>query len=187
MANELPKRNNLQKLRHIPKIIHHVTANNQQLWKRIQRFDLDDLGSDFTFTDRLARENGWTFDFATRCIDEYKKFIFLICISGKSMTPSDQVDQVWHLHLIYTRSYWIDFCQNTLKLEIHHGPTKGGSSEKTKYNDQYEATKAYYKETFRKEPPEDIWPSSKIRFGELRFTRVNMHRNWVIPKFTFTL
>jgi hypothetical protein len=159
-----------------------MTEKQKILWTKIHDFEIDDIDSDFTFTDRLARENGWTMVYSLRVIEEYKKFIFLICIAEHPLTPSDQIDQVWHLHLIYTKSYWIDLCKNTLSLDIHHGPTKGGEKEKAKYNDLYEATKMLYQRTFEKEPPTDIWPSSKVRFGELNFTRVNKHRNWIIPK-----
>jgi hypothetical protein len=107
-------------------------SRTKTLWDKLEEFQLDDFDSTFTFTDRLCRENGWKYEYAVRVINEYKKFIFLICISDHPLTPSDQVDQVWHLHLLYTRSYWTDFCKNTLGREIHHGPTKGGKNEKEK-------------------------------------------------------
>lgn len=159
-----------------------MTEEQKVLWTKIQDFELDDIDADFTFTDRLARENGWTTEFALRTVAEYKKFIFLICIANHPLTPSDQVDQVWHLHLIYTRSYWIDLCKNTLNREIHHGPTKGGTQERANYKDWYAETQVLYHRVFETHPPVDIWPPSAIRFGELNFTRVNRHRNWVVPK-----
>lgn len=155
------------------------------LWENIKDFSIDDPESEFSFTDRLARENSWSHEFSIRSILEYKRFIFLICISEHPLTPSDQVDQVWHLHLIYTQSYWEDFCGKVLKRKIQHGPTKGGISEKDKFNNYYEQTKELYKRKFDKEPPNDIWPDSSIRFSEINFTRINRHRNWVIPKPTF--
>ena len=33
---------------------------------------------------------------------------------GRHIGPSDEVDQAWHLHLVYTRSYWGEFCPNVL-------------------------------------------------------------------------
>lgn len=152
------------------------------LWNKIEEFQLDDFDSSFTFTDRLCRENGWKYEYAVRVINEYKKFIFIICISDHPLTPSDQVDQVWHLHLLYTKSYWTEFCQNTLGREIHHGPTKGGKGEKEKFDDWYSKTIELYLKTFNRQAPIDIWPSSKVRFGELNFRRVNLHRNWIFPK-----
>ncbi|MEO1049110.1 MAG: hypothetical protein AAFX87_00675 [Bacteroidota bacterium] len=159
-----------------------MTDEQQQLWQAIRRFEIDDPSASFSFTDRLARENDWSLEYAIRVVYEYKKFMFLICVSDHPLTPSDQVDQAWHLHLIYTHSYWADFCQNTINRQIHHGPTKGGQTEKDKYHDWYEETKKSYIAKFGNEPPEDIWPSSKVRFGEIVFSRVNRHRFWIIPK-----
>ena len=162
-----------------------MTANEKDLWNRIRNFEIDDPDSSFRFSDRLARENGWSLSYSLRAILEYKKFIFLIVATGRPMTPSDQVDQVWHLHMIYTRSYWEEFCRETLGAEIHHGPTKGGGEEKLRYRDLYEGTKDTYKEYFESDPPKDIWPSSEKRFGNLIFERVNRHQNWIIKKPSF--
>lgn len=162
-----------------------MTEEQVLLWHKIRSFDFDDSDSTFTFTDRLARENGWTFSYSVRTIEEYKKFIFLLCNSNKQLTPSDQVDQVWHLHLLYTKSYWKELCEKTIQREIDHGPTKGGQKEKEKYNNLYEDTKKTYREIFQSEPPIDIWPTSKVRFKEINFIRVNAHKYWIIPKLKF--
>ena len=159
-----------------------MNAEQQALWGKIKEFVMDDPGADFSFTDRLARENAWSLEYAARVVLEYKKFIFLICLSRHPLTPSDQVDQVWHLHLIYTTSYWEDFCKNTLGKYIQHGPTRGGEGEKQKFDRWYAATKKLYRDTFGQAPPPDIWPSSDVRFGEINFSRINLDRNWVIPK-----
>ncbi|XOV94208.1 MAG: glycine-rich domain-containing protein [Bacteroidota bacterium] len=159
-----------------------MIRTHQDLWARIKKFEIADPQAEFPFLDRLARENSWTHEYSARAILEYKRFMFLICISEHPLTPSDQVDQVWHLHLIYSESYWKDFCRDTLRKAVQHGPTKGGEKEKAKYNNWYEATKDLYRNNFELEPPKDIWPPSEIRFGQIRFTRVNLHTNWVIPK-----
>ncbi|OYQ34069.1 hypothetical protein CHU92_12085 [Flavobacterium cyanobacteriorum] len=91
-----------------------MTPSEKQLWERIQRFPIDEENAALTFSARLARENGWSRKYTQEVITEYKRFIFLCCVSPTPVTPSDPVDQAWHLHLTYTRSYWIDFCKNTL-------------------------------------------------------------------------
>ncbi|MEM0543536.1 hypothetical protein WFZ85_13005 [Flavobacterium sp. j3] len=159
-----------------------MTEEQLQLWNEIKGFEIDDAEASFTFTDRLARENGWSIEYAVRTILEYKKFIFLLTLSDHPLTPSDQVDQVWHLHLLYTQSYWVDFCDTTIKRKIHHNPTKGGDNEKSKFNNWYEKTKTFYQEVFKLEAPNDIWPTSEIRFSEVEFQRVNVKRNWIIKK-----
>jgi len=154
------------------------------LWNKILNFSIDDPDSSFTFTDRLCRENNWSMEYALRAVMEYKKFIFLVCTSDYSQTPSDQVDQVWHLHLLYTQSYWIEFCKGLLDKEIHHGPTKG-IEERGLFRDLYSDTLELYAEKFNEKPPKDIWPSPEKRISEIHFSRVNRHRNWVIPKIKF--
>lgn len=150
--------------------------NDEQLrlWEKLNDYELDDPEVNFSFTDRLVRENGWGYDFAIRTVDEYKKFILLIVCSGHPCTPSDEIDQVWHLHLLYTRSYWTDMCQEILNLDIHHGPTKG-VSQRDDFKNYYSKTKESYVRFFNEQPPSDIWPSSKQRFKYTNFRRVNLH------------
>jgi len=117
---------------------------------------------------------GWTLPYAQQCIDEYKKFIYLAMVSKHSVTPSDQVDQVWHLHLTYTQSYWIELCENILNTPLHHGPTQGGQAESTKYRSQYQATLDTYTRVFNEDPPQEIWPDCQQRFHKAdKFVRIN--------------
>lgn len=153
------------------------------LWKRIEAFALDEDEAELKFSKRLARENGWQIDFARRVIEEYKRFCYLAVVAGHEVTPSDEVDQAWHLHLVYTRNYWDEFCAKVLGKPLHHGPTKGGVKERRRYDENYVATVESYKREFGSYPPEDIWPHPDIRFGQsLMAHRVNTARNWVIPK-----
>ena len=158
-----------------------MTEEQIVLWNKIRNFEIDDPTSSFTFTDRLARENNWTIEYAIKAVFEYKKFLFLILIADFPLTPSDQIDQVWHLHLLYTQSYWIDFCKNTIQKDIHHGPTKG-AEQKPLFKDQYLKTLEFYESVFKKKPPKHIWVDVETRFKEIHFTRVNRHKNWIFPK-----
>ena len=153
-----------------------MTPEEVMLWQKIDAFRIDDDQSSFTFSARLARENGWTADYTARVIEEYKKFIFLCCISPMGVTPSDAVDQAWHLHLTFTKSYWVDLCQNTLQKEIHHNPTKGGEQEATKFDDYYSGSFKIYTDKFGTEPPADICPDNEKRFSDINFQRVNMSK-----------
>ncbi len=157
-----------------------MPLNDTALWQRIDDFDLDDPTASLAFSDRLARENGWGKEYSLRVIEEYKRFMFLLCVTNEPLTPSDQVDQAWHLHLIYTRSYWKDFCATVLEREIHHGPTMGGTVEQTKFTDWYARTKENYMKYFDSTPPADIWPGSTERFAAVHFQRVDRARNLVI-------
>ncbi|MEN1681472.1 MAG: hypothetical protein AAGJ46_17970 [Planctomycetota bacterium] len=152
-------------------------AASDPLWTRIDALELDDETATLTFSRRLARENGWSHAFARRVIDEYKRFVYLAMTAGHEVTPSDEVDQAWHLHLTYTRSYWQDLCGTVLGQPLHHGPTKGGEAEGARFEDQYERTLASYPDAFGEAPPPDIWPPAEVRFGEAAyFVRINTRR-----------
>lgn len=152
---------------------------NQELWEKISSYPIDDSSSKFTFSRRLAQENNWSYPYALRVIEEYKKFVFLAMTLEHKVTPSDEVDQVWHLHMIYTREYWEEF-HTILPRKLHHGPTKGGTTEDIKYDDWYSKTKESYEKVFGEPPPSDIWPSNDVRFGR-RFMRLNID-SYVIIK-----
>ncbi|PKF75182.1 glycine-rich domain-containing protein [Chryseobacterium sp. PMSZPI] len=130
---------------------------DESLWKRIQEYSLDDPDVDFPFSKKLAKEENWNLDFTKRAIEEYKKFVYLCCILPKGASPSQIVDKVWHLHLIYTQSYWEDFCPNILRRPLHHHPSKGGKNENTKHQNWFLDTLKSYKEVFQCEIPRDIW------------------------------
>jgi hypothetical protein len=152
------------------------------LWQKIQAFEFDLPGATLSLSARLARDNNWKHDFALRVLAEYKKFVFLCCIGDKEITPSDTVDQAWHLHLLYTRSYWEDFCRDTLGMPLHHGPTKGGKQEKERFSGGYDRTFDRYRAFFNSEPPADIWQDNTTRFKDIDFVRVNRRTHWIVPK-----
>lgn len=134
------------------------------LWHRIAAHRIGPADASLTFAARLARENGWSTAHAERVIGEYKRFCFLAVTAGHDVTPSDAVDQAWHLHLTYSRDYWQHFCPAVLGADLHHGPTAGGTAERTRYYRQYAETLAAYESAFGAPPPPDIWPSARRRF-----------------------
>lgn len=159
------------------------TGKRAELWQRITAFELDDPDARYPFSARLAQENSWTRAYALRVIDEYKRFVYLCMIAPSPPCPSEQVDEAWHLHLTYTRSYWQEFCEQALERPLHHEPTRGGSSEHAKHVALYEQTLAEYRRVFQSEPPADIWPPAAIRFDARHAPRkVDLSRHYVIPK-----
>ncbi|MCP5557565.1 MAG: TIGR04222 domain-containing membrane protein [Verrucomicrobiaceae bacterium] len=135
------------------------TPELRALWKRLEGFRLDDETAMRPFSRRLAEENGWTPVFAKRAIGEYRRFLFLAMAAGHPMTPSFVVDEVWHLHLIYTRSYWQTLCTEVLGRPLHHEPGAGGTGEDGKFFQQYRSTLESYAQFFEQPPPIDIWPA----------------------------
>lgn len=159
-----------------------MTPEQAELWQKLKYFEMDNVKSALPFSERLARDNGWTLDFALRAVDEYKKFLLLAATLPHPVTPSDEVDQVWHLHLLYTRSYWDELCRQILRKPLHHSPTCGGNAERSKFNDWYNYTLTSYQTTFGHAPPKDIWPPAEIRFRFINFMRVNADTHFIIPK-----
>ena len=151
-----------------------MTPPETALWQRIAAHSIGPDDASLTFTARLARENRWSLSHAEAVIGEYKRFCYLAIISGHDVTPSDAVDQAWHLHLTYTRDYWRSFCPEVLGAELHHGPTRGGPVERDRFYRQYAATLAAYEAAFGHPPPDDIWPVARQRFAiDPRGFRVN--------------
>lgn len=135
------------------------------IWSALSRYTIGPDDAALPFAARLARDNGWSAAQADRVIEEYRRFCFLAVAGGQEVTPSDAVDQAWHLHLTYTRDYWDRFCPTVLGKALHHGPTAGGRTERDRYFTQYAATLKLYEDTFGP-PPADIWPDAKRRLIE---------------------
>jgi hypothetical protein len=168
-------------------ITNRMSGDEAALWTAISTFEID--GADtpaLPFAARLARENGWNAAYTQRVLQEYRKFLFLCCQTDTGVTPSDAVDQAWHLHLTYTRSYWLGLCRNTLGRELHHNPTKGGTAEGQKFDGMYSDTARLYQHYFGETPPPDIWPANAQRFSDIDFERVNRRTHWVLPKIRFS-
>ncbi|MDW9381227.1 hypothetical protein [Chryseobacterium sp. JV558] len=144
-----------------------MLLKDESLWTRIQGFSLDAPGAAFPFSKKLAKEESWSLDFAKKAIEEYKKFVYLCCILPNGASPSEIVDKVWHMHLIYTQNYWEEFCPNILKRALHHHPSQGGSTERVKHENWFEDTMSGYRNVFQQEAPEEIWKrerkKSKLR------------------------
>lgn len=159
------------------------STSQTSLRERVEAFALDQAGASLPFTSRLAREQGWSHAFAGRVATEYKRFVVLAIEAGHPVTPSVQVDQAWHLHLVYTRSYWQGLCREVLGQDLHHEPTTGGGAETAKFVDWYSRTLESYRRIFREEPPADIWPAPERRFAEAPKARwVDEAKFWLLPK-----
>lgn len=152
------------------------------VWNALSHYTVGPEDAALPFVARLARENGWTPDFAARVFDEYRRFCFLAATAGHAVTPSDAVDQAWHLHLTYTRDYWRRFCPEALGRELHHGPTRGGGDEQNRFFVQYAQTLKAYEDAFGA-PPADIWPDARRRLiDDPRARRVHPRDALIVPK-----
>jgi hypothetical protein len=153
------------------------------VWNALLSYKIGPADAAFSFSARLARDNGWTVEIAERVISEYKRFCFLAVTVDHPVTPSDAVDQAWHLHLTYTRDYWERFCPDVLRRPLHHGPTAGGAAEQHKYFEQYAQTLASYEAVFGAQPPSDLWPNAARRLqDDPKARRVHPRDAWIVAK-----
>lgn len=157
-------------------------AFDELLWQKLEAFPLDDPDAALKFSERLASENGWSTAKTRRVIFEYRRFLYLCARAGHPVTPSDEVDQAWHLHLCYTDSYWNRLCSDLLAFPLHHGPTAGGRKERVKYADWYARTLESYQIHFSEAAPEDLWPAPSIRFRPQAFQRIDRRQYFLLPR-----
>lgn len=163
-----------------------MTRSQAELYQRICHFKLDPEGAIFPFSRKLAWEYQWSPAYAYRAIQEYKKFVFLAAIANHIVSPSTAVDRVWHFHLLYTHSYWDEFCGQVLHKPLHHSPSLGGRLEGLKYRHHYCQTLQIYERYFGTPPP-DIWHDPKLRSEKISYQWVDRERYWVIPKFRVSI
>src|SRR4051812_14465392 len=152
----------------------HMNAQHVELLRRLEQFQLDSPEATLPFSARLARENNWTAGYARRVVAEYKRFAFLAVAAGHPVSPSEDVDQAWHLHLTYSADYWKKFCPEILGPPLHHPPPRGGAGERDKFDDWYARTLESYRTFFNEPPPADIWPAPEAKRSERHdFVRVD--------------
>jgi hypothetical protein len=150
------------------------------LWRRISQHDLEG-GQPLGFTKKLARHLHWPLDFTRAAILEYRRFCFLACVSPTPVTPSEEVDEVWHMHLVHSRDYWDIWCGEVLGRKLHHEPSSGRPEEAGQFRAQYAQTLATY-ESFFGPPPAAFWPATYKRFGRRpRFSGFDAGDWFLIP------
>ncbi len=132
-----------------------IEARRRALFKRIADFPLDH-GSLKGFSNRLRLDQGWSPHFTQRAIEEYRKFLWIAATADREVTPPKSVDEVWHLHILHTRSYFDDLCRDTLGFLLHHNPGDGSPAD-ARFTKNYNSTLALYEAAFGPPPP-DIWP-----------------------------
>lgn len=164
------------------KEIRLMTPAQADLYKQICDFKLDPDFAIFSFSDKLAWEYQWLGAYTYRVIQEYKKFVFLAMVADHIVSPPTAVDRVWHFHLLYTHSYWNEFCGKILKKPLHHFPSLGGKQEGLKYRRHYRQTLCIYQKYFGTPPP-DIWDEPKLRSEKVSYQWIDRDQYWIIPKF----
>ena len=119
----------------------------------IERFDLP-FGVEY-----LKYKLGWDPRYAEKAIKEYRRFLRLAYNSPTEITPSEPVDEVWHIHILHTKSY-AQLAEQCGKM-LHHNP--GMPNQAAKWNAQYALTLTQYEATFGEVAPVSHWPVQPSR------------------------
>ena len=90
----------------------------------------------------------------TVALEEYRRFLTLMMHQDRLVTPPKLVDELWHQHILKSRSYFA-FCNQVAGRYLHHTP----SYEKTHefHRPNYLKTQVIYSEHFATTPTPEIW------------------------------
>jgi hypothetical protein len=105
-------------------------------------------GENFSFLkERVLKDDSIPEVFVDEAIEEYKKFLGMHAHDVKAfltMRDGSYIDEVWHAHILFTRSY-ADFCGRVFGHFFHHDPFSKSTPDKDpqgswkKFKDGYEA------------------------------------------------
>jgi hypothetical protein len=133
------------------------------------------------FLDNLMHEQLIDVNTANKWLLEYRKYLVMAYLSDQMISPSEQVDQVWHLHMTYTQHYRAT-CDTLVEREFKHAPSSGGSSEGDKFKSIYADTLSFYRAIFLLDAPSDVWEPIDTRFDNknFEFRNINLYRLAVV-------
>jgi hypothetical protein len=153
-------------------IICPLNDEQRALWQRLLAFNFDEPGP-YPYSQRLAKENRWPYEYALQVIEEYRKFLFLATICKNALLPAEDIRQAWRLQLIYSVCYRKTLCDEVLNKELSHR-CENGTERQGHAKARYEKTLTLYRVYFG-EPPVAIWFETASPGGGF-FQRVRQSR-----------
>ncbi len=86
----------------------------------------------------------WSEKQTEKAVEEYRKFLMLCIIyPEKSIVPTVEADEVWHMHILDTVKYHED-CNSIFGKYIHHIP-----AYQEVFENEYSETQILYAEAFK--------------------------------------
>jgi hypothetical protein len=135
-----------------------LESATRALPESIESLDLSYLGQKLLDDDAFEaqRRNGeqlWDEARVTRALHEYKQFLALMqWYSEAALTPSEDIDDVWHTHVLDTARYQAD-CETIFGCFQHHSPTSGTSEEvQDQHLNDRDETQQLFEESFGEVP-----------------------------------
>lgn len=111
------------------KLLPNQPPANRLLWEKILRINLQ------LIKDRMMLKHGWLEERTDEAIALYQVYIFLTQVYQKSISPSEDVDAIWHEHILHTNKYELD-CLKTFGKFLHHFPTPAKWAKQTQAKDK---------------------------------------------------
>jgi hypothetical protein len=111
---------------------------------------------------KLMEMHGWSAEEAELAEERYKKWLYLRRVhAGELMPPPEDIDQVWHAHILDTYAYHRDTAA-IFGVYFHHFPYFGrrGEADRRKLEQAFENTKKRWREEYGEEPTGEL-----SRFG----------------------
>lgn len=88
----------------------------QQDKQKIDNLDLSAV------TERLIKVDGWTPSQAEEGCRQYRRYLYLRKKFPQfDLPPSEDIDGVWHAHILHTKDYFA-FCNELFGSYLHHHP-----------------------------------------------------------------
>jgi hypothetical protein len=105
----------------------HICSSSNKFDDYISNLDLNQISM------KLSKKIGWTQVSAERACFLYKRFLFLQKKYGEKyiLSPSEDIDEVWHMHILDTKKYQED-CEFIFGKILHHVPTYGNKESNFK-------------------------------------------------------
>ena len=92
-----------------------LSSSAQAFLQKLKQLDLGSI-------EKRLMQSGWTRQQATLAINRYKMFLFVVYLHPHiPLVPSQEIDLVWHYHILHTRQYSQD-CQMLFGRFLHHEP-----------------------------------------------------------------
>ena len=88
---------------------------DRNLWDKVQSINLD------LIIDRMIIKHSWTEEKTSKAVKDYRHFLYISQLGEQAITPTGDVDDIWHEHILHTNKYAID-CEKSFGKFLHHFP-----------------------------------------------------------------
>ena len=137
-----------------------LLAQNQTFQEKLESLDLSRIAQKLMHPDY---GQGWTRQQVDQALARYKMFLNLLYLyPNSSIVPTQEIDQVWHQHILDTRKYAQD-CQWLFGYFVHHYPYfgLGSDAEKQALETAFSDTRTLFAELFGIDVTEETYNLSE--------------------------